>query len=299
MRLNSTNTQFPHYLATSLSNPEDLALHFRQCLVVYNPLQLYAGLNTEILSFMSGRDGGLTVFANEWPKASKSVYASCVCLWCAKYLPNLELSLDYHTIIYNVCSGCSSNVFFSTLLLFPRPTYINENMSGNYRESCLCVSCCYFNASHRELKAAGEITIEIPTKACAGQDNAVRSLEHVQVEASIEYTRRGDLHITLTSPAGEKRAHTRTNTQIAGEVLDWSIPLDFPSGTSTVLLAERERDTSSNGFRNWDFMSVHTWGEDPAGTWTLKITDTVSYTHIWWQSTLRSNLNFVSCFDMQ
>lgn len=23
-------------------------------------------------------------------------------------------------------------------------------------------------------------------------------------------------------------------------------------------------------------MSVHTWGEDPAGTWTLKITDTVS-----------------------
>ncbi|KAK0151327.1 Neuroendocrine convertase 1 [Merluccius polli] len=98
----------------------------------------------------------------------------------------------------------------------------------------------------RALKAAGEITIEIPTKACAGQPNAVRSLEHVQVEASIEYTRRGDLHITLTSP----------------------------SGTTTVLLAERERDTSSNGFRNWDFMSVHTWGEDPAGTWTLRITDT-------------------------
>uniref|UniRef100_A0A6Q2ZMY3 Neuroendocrine convertase 1 n=1 Tax=Esox lucius TaxID=8010 RepID=A0A6Q2ZMY3_ESOLU len=91
-----------------------------------------------------------------------------------------------------------------------------------------------------------EITIEIPTKACAGQDNSVVSLEHVQVEASIEYTRRGDLHITLTSP----------------------------SGTSTVLLAERERDTSSNGFRNWDFMSVHTWGEDPTGTWILRITDT-------------------------
>ncbi|XP_064823845.1 LOW QUALITY PROTEIN: neuroendocrine convertase 1-like [Oncorhynchus masou masou] len=98
----------------------------------------------------------------------------------------------------------------------------------------------------RALKAAGEITIEIPTKACNGQDNAVLSLEHVQVEASIEYTRRGDLHITLTSP----------------------------SVTSTVLLAERERDMSSNGFRNWDFMSVHTWGEDPTGTWTLKITDT-------------------------
>lgn len=44
-----------------------------------------------------------------------------------------------------------------------------------------------------------------------------------------------------------------------------------------MLLAERERDTSANGFRNWDFMSVHTWGEDPAGTWTLRITDTVSH----------------------
>jgi subtilisin-like proprotein convertase family protein len=47
-------------------------------------------------------------------------------------------------------------------------------------------------------------------------------------------------------------------------------------GTSTVLLAERERDTSPNGFKNWDFMSVHTWGENPVGTWTLKITDMVS-----------------------
>uniref|UniRef100_A0A8C5M5P8 Neuroendocrine convertase 1 n=1 Tax=Leptobrachium leishanense TaxID=445787 RepID=A0A8C5M5P8_9ANUR len=97
----------------------------------------------------------------------------------------------------------------------------------------------------RFLRSEGEITIGIPTKSCEGQDNHVKSLEHLQLEATIEYTRRGDLHITLTSP----------------------------SGTSTVLLAERERDTSGNGFKNWDFMSVHTWGEDPAGTWTLKITD--------------------------
>ena len=48
------------------------------------------------------------------------------------------------------------------------------------------------------------------------------------------------------------------------------------TGTSTVLLAERERDTSPNGFKNWDFMSVHTWGENPTGTWTLQITDVVS-----------------------
>uniref|UniRef100_A0A5S6K7E5 Neuroendocrine convertase 1 n=1 Tax=Xenopus tropicalis TaxID=8364 RepID=A0A5S6K7E5_XENTR len=99
--------------------------------------------------------------------------------------------------------------------------------------------------SPRFLRSDGEVTIQIPTKACEGQDNHIKSLEHLQLEATIEYTRRGDLHITLTSPLG----------------------------TNTVLLTERERDTSPYGFKSWDFMSVHTWGEDPAGTWTLKISD--------------------------
>ncbi|KAJ7405328.1 Neuroendocrine convertase 1 [Pitangus sulphuratus] len=97
----------------------------------------------------------------------------------------------------------------------------------------------------RLLRANEEVIIEIPTKACEGQENSIVSLEHVQLEATIEYSRRGDLHVTLVSP----------------------------SGTSTVLLAERERDKSPNGFKNWDFMSVHTWGENPTGTWVLRITD--------------------------
>ncbi|NWY31360.1 NEC1 convertase, partial [Pheucticus melanocephalus] len=97
----------------------------------------------------------------------------------------------------------------------------------------------------RLLRANEEVIIEIPTKACEGQENSIASLEHVQLEATIEYSRRGDLHVTLVSP----------------------------SGTSTVLLAERERDKSPNGFKNWDFMSVHTWGENPSGTWILRITD--------------------------
>lgn len=101
------------------------------------------------------------------------------------------------------------------------------------------------NFQPRSLRSEGELSIEIPTKACEGQANHITSLEHVQLEATIEYSRRGDLHLTLTSP----------------------------SETSTVLLAERERDTSSRGFKNWDFMSVHTWGENPAGSWILKISD--------------------------
>lgn len=54
----------------------------------------------------------------------------------------------------------------------------------------------------RSLKANGEVIIEIPTTACEGQENAITSLEHVQFEATIEYSRRGDLHVTLTSAAG-------------------------------------------------------------------------------------------------
>nr|XP_032829914.1 neuroendocrine convertase 1-like [Petromyzon marinus] len=90
-----------------------------------------------------------------------------------------------------------------------------------------------------------EVSVEIPTRGCEGQENEIRSLEHVQLETTLEYTRRGDLHITLTSP----------------------------TGTTTALLAERERDASRDGFKGWPFMSVHTWGENPVGTWTLTITD--------------------------
>lgn len=88
-----------------------------------------------------------------------------------------------------------------------------------------CLIPCYFNLSYRELKAAGEITIEIPTKACAGQENVIQALEHVQVEASIEYTRRGDLHITLTSPSGKSSYKHQHIFRWKSKALNWSIPL--------------------------------------------------------------------------
>ncbi|NXX95299.1 NEC1 convertase, partial [Centropus bengalensis] len=54
----------------------------------------------------------------------------------------------------------------------------------------------------RLLRANEEVIIEIPTKACEGQEDFIASLEHVQLEATIEYSRRGDLHVTLVSPSG-------------------------------------------------------------------------------------------------
>ncbi|XP_021029864.2 proprotein convertase subtilisin/kexin type 4 isoform X3 [Mus caroli] len=69
----------------------------------------------------------------------------------------------------------------------------------------------------------------------------IRSLEHVQVQLSLSYSRRGDLEIFLTSPMG----------------------------TRSTLVAIRPLDISGQGYNNWIFMSTHYWDEDPQGLWTL------------------------------
>ncbi|XP_049434017.1 proprotein convertase subtilisin/kexin type 5b isoform X1 [Epinephelus fuscoguttatus] len=73
-------------------------------------------------------------------------------------------------------------------------------------------------------------------------------LEHVVVRITITHTRRGDLSINLTSP----------------------------SGTKSQLLANRLFDHSMEGFKNWEFMTTHCWGEKAAGDWVLEIYDSPS-----------------------
>lgn len=43
-----------------------------------------------------------------------------------------------------------------------------------------------------------------------------------------------------------------------------------------MILQERPLDSSKDGFHKWKFMSVHSWGEKPAGTWKVKVRDMVS-----------------------
>ncbi|XP_053202495.1 furin-like protease kpc-1 isoform X2 [Panonychus citri] len=74
-------------------------------------------------------------------------------------------------------------------------------------------------------------------------EDEVNFLEHVQAKVTLTATRRGDLHIYLTSPVG-----TKVN-----------------------LLAQRPMDNSRSGFQNWPFMSVHTWGENPNGLWKIEV----------------------------
>ncbi|KAL7976115.1 hypothetical protein Chor_008363 [Crotalus horridus] len=84
-----------------------------------------------------------------------------------------------------------------------------------------------------------------PQRKCflqvVSQPIGMRSLEHVQVQLWLTYSRRGDLAISLTSPRG----------------------------TTSTLVDVRPYDTSRDGYKDWDFMSTHYWDEDPRGVWTL------------------------------
>ncbi|XP_068090114.1 proprotein convertase subtilisin/kexin type 4 isoform X2 [Hyperolius riggenbachi] len=79
--------------------------------------------------------------------------------------------------------------------------------------------------------------------ACVGSPNYILSLEHVQAQISLTYTRRGDLAIYLISPMG----------------------------TRVVLASPRPYDISTQGYKDWIFMSTHTWDENPQGMWTLQL----------------------------
>ncbi|XP_026105675.1 proprotein convertase subtilisin/kexin type 6-like [Carassius auratus] len=96
----------------------------------------------------------------------------------------------------------------------------------------------------RYIRADQKLNASISSSGCSDQpDQRVVFLEHVVVRVLIIHPRRGDLEISLVSP----------------------------SGTRSTLLAKRLFDNSHEGFRNWEFMTVHCWGERAEGTWTLEV----------------------------
>ena len=98
---------------------------------------------------------------------------------------------------------------------------------------------------HRPIKFNGPLKITMHSNGCSGTAAEIRYLEHVQLLVSLDYTRRGDLVVYIISPMG----------------------------TKSCLLSPRKEDLSNEGFSKWPFMTTHSWGEDPRGTWTLEIKD--------------------------
>ena len=88
-----------------------------------------------------------------------------------------------------------------------------------------------------------ELSVRTNVTGCEGNPNEVRYREHVQCRLSLTFNPRGNLRVVLKSP----------------------------QGTPSVLLSQRPRDVLSSTFDSWAFLSVHFWGEDPRGVWTLTI----------------------------
>uniref|UniRef100_A0A8D0GUK2 Proprotein convertase subtilisin/kexin type 6 n=1 Tax=Sphenodon punctatus TaxID=8508 RepID=A0A8D0GUK2_SPHPU len=102
---------------------------------------------------------------------------------------------------------------------------------------------------HTSIPADQPVQMATKTNACADHaDQHVVYLEHVVVRVSILHPYRGDLKINLISP----------------------------SGTNSQLLGKRLHDNSNEGFKNWEFMTVHCWGETAEGEWTLEIFDSLT-----------------------
>ncbi|NWH71782.1 PCSK4 convertase, partial [Piaya cayana] len=102
---------------------------------------------------------------------------------------------------------------------------------------------CSVKALDAPRNIGSKLTVFTNVSSCFGRTKRIRSLEHVQVQLSLSYSRRGDLLISLTSPMG----------------------------TTSTLVTVRPYDTSQQGYKDWTFMSTHFWDEDPNGTWTLQL----------------------------
>ncbi|CAM9764712.1 unnamed protein product [Bubo scandiacus] len=102
---------------------------------------------------------------------------------------------------------------------------------------------CSVKALHAPRTIGSQLTVSTNVSSCSGRTKRIRALEHVQVQLSLSYSRRGDLEIALTSPMG----------------------------TTSTLVSARPYDTSQEGYKDWTFMATHFWDENPDGTWTLQL----------------------------
>ena len=149
----------------------------------------------------------------------------------------------------NICVnllGYDATIFFVYLYLFRAPYWYTVSSFylilhwKNLKKRYLLI---FQHLPSRPIPGKGALKVAVTTTGCADDSHHVKYLEHVQAVITLSFSRRGDLSIKLISPRG----------------------------TVAILLAQRRQDYSSSGFTDWEFMSTHTWGEDPKGTWTLEI----------------------------
>lgn len=138
---------------------------------------------------------------------------------------------------------------------------------------------CETYVNNVNLKSIGkkkDVTSYIETDACQTTDDCVTKLEHVHVNVTLLIGRRG-----------------------RG---DFSVVLTSPSGTKSDILHRRIRDSSAEGFKNWAFLTVLHWDENPKGKWKLTVTDSSgrdwSHRILSWKLKFSGTCNMKNVFDL-
>ena len=116
-------------------------------------------------------------------------------------------------------------------LAFKPNSYVKKKQTN--KKKTLNDSKHTFLVNFRVIPSDEPLTINISS-------NIIKFLEHVQVRVTLNFTRRGDLEMNLTSPLG----------------------------TTSRLIQHRPRD-SLTSLSNWTILTLQHWGENPAGVWKL------------------------------
>lgn len=131
--------------------------------------------------------------------------------------------------------------------------HFNHKFGAGLIDTSAAVAAALTHANlgtHRSTFVTSSTTTSIPdnnatgiTRSFAFTSATVSRVEHVTVKLNVTNVPAGQLDITLTSPSG-----------------------------TVSRLSESHSDTS-NLYTNWTFSTVRNWGENPNGSWTLKVAD--------------------------
>uniref|UniRef100_T1IUB0 P/Homo B domain-containing protein n=1 Tax=Strigamia maritima TaxID=126957 RepID=T1IUB0_STRMM len=96
-----------------------------------------------------------------------------------------------------------------------------------------------------KIEADANTTVTFDISEPPAATGVISHLEYVEFKLYVQHRCRGNLEIFFISP----------------------------SGTESQVLTRRPRDCSDEGFDQWPFTSVHFWGENPEGKWTVRVRD--------------------------
>ncbi|KAI5821099.1 peptidase S8/S53 domain-containing protein [Pyronema omphalodes] len=102
------------------------------------------------------------------------------------------------------------------------------------------------SVNHEIPQGAGGLKSEFKVTKEMLQKANLERIEHVQVHMNAKHGRRGDMSVDLISP----------------------------EGIISHIATRRDQDSSTAGYKDWNFMSVKHWGESGVGTWSVIVRDT-------------------------